>query len=154
MTQIQQELVPIELFAEETLEAFEAGKATQLITRRNRQLGHLFLADRGVFYAQILYRLLLFRREHELEPLYEDIYDGVRPAQKHLLEAGDYTTEQFRADLDQLLAWELVTCRIEIERLRGYRDTRKQKFRYSLTEESVAFLQWLEEQCQAELERP
>ena len=146
--------MPPAAIGEDALEAFDAGRAVELIARRNRQLGNLLLAERGAFYIQILYRLLLFRRDHELEPLYETIYTAVRPAQNRLIETGEYDLEHFRADLDQLLSWELITCRIEIERLRGYRDTRKQKFRYSLTEETVAFLQWLEELRLAELERP
>ncbi|MBT3380857.1 MAG: DUF2397 family protein [Lentisphaerae bacterium] len=143
---------PAELFGSQSLEAFSQGAATALIERRNSHLGSLVLAERGAFYVQILYRLLLFRRTHELEPLYEDVYDAVREPQSLLCEDGDYSPDQFRTDLDQLQAWELVSCRIERERLRGYRDTRKRKFRYRLGEDAVAFLEWLEERLQEELE--
>ena len=69
------------LFTENYLDAFQEGDAVQLVLRRNRNLGFLFTAERGIFYIQILYRLLCFRREHELEPLNEEIYREVRGAQ-------------------------------------------------------------------------
>ena len=37
----------------------------------------------------------------------------------------DYSRDQFNGDLNKLQEWELITCRIEKERLRGYRDSRK-----------------------------
>jgi len=143
-----------DLFTDAYLEAFAAGEAASLVTHRNPHLGSLLMADRGVFYAQILYRMLLFRRGHELEPLYQDVYDAVRHAQEQVGAGAEYPTEQFRADVTQLTEWGLVTCRIEIERLRGYKDTRRRKFRYSLTDDSIAFLEWLEERFQEELESP
>lgn len=143
---------PAELFGSQALEAFAQGAASALVARRNSHLGSLILAERAAFYVQILYRLLLFRRAHELEPLYEDVFDAVREAQSVLCQEGDYAPDQFRTDMDQLQAWELVTCRIEQERLRGYRDTRKRKFRYRLCEDTVSFLEWLEERLQEELE--
>ena len=78
----------IDLFAENYLEAFNRGEAAVLVTSRKSALGYLLNADRAVYYVQILYRLLLFRREHELEPLYEDVYLGVTNAQRALEGAG------------------------------------------------------------------
>lgn len=142
------------LFSEEFLQAFEDGEAAALVTRRNRYVGNLLTAERAVYYVQILYRMVLFRRAHELDPLYESIYDAVKAAQAQFSEDSGYLLDQFRADIDQLQEWGLVTCGIEMERLRGYRDTRKRKFRYSLTDDSVAFIEWLEERLQDELDRP
>jgi len=142
-----------ELLSEGASDAFATGAASNLVTHRNQQIGNLLTAERAVFYVQILYRMLMFRRNHELEPLYEDIYEAVTPAQNAMADE-EYTFTQFRIDTDQLADWEFITCRIEIERLRGYRDTRKRKFRYSLTEECTSFLEWLEERCQEDLENP
>ena len=140
------------LLAETPLDAFDAGEAAALVTRRNRHVGNLVSAERAVWYTQILYRMLLFRRDHELEPLYEDIHDAVRRAQDRIGDGDGYAPEQFRADLGQLASWDLVSCRIELERLRGYRDSRRRKFRYSLSRDALAFLEWLEERLQADLE--
>jgi len=132
-----------ELFGSAPLDAFERGAAARLLLNRNRQLGALLVSERSVYYIQILYRMLLFKREHELEPLYEDIYHAVRSAQE-TLDGGEYVSQLFRQDMDQLRDWGLVTFRIEKERLRGYRDNRKKKFRYELSEECDQFIQWLE----------
>ncbi len=140
-----------ELFGADPLAAFERGAAARLLLNRNRQLGALLVAERSVYYVQILYRMLLFKREHELEPLYEDIYHAVRPAQE-ALGGGEYFLQQFRQDMDQLRDWGLVTFRIEKERLRGYRDNRKKKFRYGLAEECDQFIQWLESRLLSDLE--
>lgn len=134
--------------------AYEEGQARELVLRRNRQVGQLLLAERAALYVHILYRLLLFRRAHELEPLYEDLYEAVRPAQECGLGPGAYEAEQFRTDLAQLEAWQLVTCRIEVERLRGYRDSRRRKFRYRLAPDALSFLEWLEERAQSDVYRP
>lgn len=140
-----------QLFGSDPLDAFERGAAAGLLVNRNRQLGALLVAERSVYYVQILYRMLLFKREHELEPLYEDIYHAVRPAQESL-GTGEYILQQFRQDMDQLGDWELVTFRIEKERLRGYRDNRKKKFRYALSEDCDQFIQWLEARLLSDLE--
>lgn len=145
---------PLDLFGDRALAAYEEGLAGELVSRRNRQVGQLLLAERAVLYVQVLYRLLLFRRAHELEPLYEDLYDAVRPAQERVLGPGAYEAEQFRADLAQLEDWGLVSCRIEVERLRGYRDTRRRKFRYRLAPDALAFLEWLEDRAQSDVYRP
>ena len=140
-----------DLFGSAPINAFNRGAAARLLLNRNRHLGALLVAERSVYYVQILYRMLLFKREHELEPLYEDIYHAVRPAQE-TLDGCEYVLQQFRQDMDQLRAWGLVTFRIEKERLRGYRDNRKKKFRYALSEECDQFIQWLESRLLSDLE--
>jgi hypothetical protein len=145
---------PFDLFGDQALAAYEEGRAQELVLRRNREVGNLLLAERAVLYVQILYRLLLFRRAHELEPLHEDLYDAVRPAQECAVGSGVYDLDQFRTDLAQLEGWKLVSCRIEVERLRGYRDSRRRKFRYRLAPDAVSFLEWLEERAQSDLYRP
>ena len=122
-----------------------------LLDQRCRQLGHLLLADRAVFYVQILHRMLEFRRQHELEPLHDDLFDALR-AGTGPAAAGPYTTDAFGQDIRQLQMWNLITCRIEKERLRGYRDTRRRKFRYRLADEATAFLLWLEERLRDDLQ--
>lgn len=128
-----------------------AGASVDLLDNRCRQLGHLLLADRAVFYVQILHHMLLFRRQHELEPLHEDLFEAVRPSQA-ALNAEIYTSDTFSQDIRQLQLWNLITCRIEKERLRGYRDTRRRKFRYRLADESAAFLLWLEDRRRDDLQ--
>lgn len=126
------------------------GDSAGLLTNRCRQLGHLLLAERAVFYVQILHTMLTLRRQHELEPLHEDLYEAVRPSQEQLAGAS-YTPEFFLQDLRQLQGWDLIGCRIEKERLRGYRDTRRRKFRYRLEDETTAFLLWLEDRRRDDL---
>jgi hypothetical protein len=132
-------------------ETADPATGAALLGNRSRPLGHLLLADRAVFYVQILYQMLVFRRAHELEPLHEDLYDAIRASQESV--AGvPYTPDLFLQDLGQLDRWELVSCRIEKERLRGYKDTRRRKFRYRLSDETVAFLLWLEERRREDLQ--
>ncbi|MDX9978703.1 MAG: DUF2397 family protein [Lentisphaeria bacterium] len=125
--------------------------AVGLLVSRNRNVGNLLLADRAVIYLLILHRILLFRRDHELEPLHEDIYGAVRREQQDL-GAEDYSPDLFRQDMAQLVEWQLLAERMEMERLRGYRDSRRRKFRYTLAEDARAFLEWLEERALADRE--
>ncbi len=131
------------LFGSEVLSLFNKGQVSALLKGRNRQLGSLFISERAVPYLNILYRMLLFKRDYELEPLYDDIFTAVLPAQ--ILKDITYDTDRFRNDLEQLAKWDLVSFRIEKQRLRGYRDNRKHKFRYRLKNEIVHFLEWLEQ---------
>lgn len=139
------------LFGEDYLEAYYQGISSYLTRNRNCHLGSLLMSERSVFYIQILYRLLLFRRDHELEPLNEDIYSAVKKAQESVND-DDYLPDQFNYDIKQLMDWQILICRIEKERLRGYRDSRRNKFRYKLTGEALAFLIWLEERLHDDLE--
>ncbi len=129
----------------------EAASGAALLGGRCRQLGHLLLADRAVFYVQILHQMLASRRAHELEPLYEDLYEAVQAGQEATAGA-PYPPELFQQDLNQLERWELISSRIEKERLRGYRDTRRRKFRYRIADEAVAFLLWLEDRRRDDLQ--
>ncbi|MDP8287478.1 MAG: DUF2397 family protein [Candidatus Electryonea clarkiae] len=125
---------------------------TALVSQRNRAIGHLLTADRSLYYLHILFSLLRFRRAHELEPLHEDLYDNIYADQTALNDAGTYEPEQFNGDINQLKKWNLISERIELERLRGYQDTRRKKYRYSLTLETRAFLEWIEDRAHDDLE--
>lgn len=131
------------LIASNALPYFEQHGATSLLAGRNARLGSLFTSERAVHYLNILYRMLLFKRDYELEPLYDDIYGGVIAAQSSI--DTEYNSENFRLDIGKLAEWDLVGFRIEKQRLRGYRDNRKQKFRYRLSSETIHFLEWLEQ---------
>ncbi len=140
-----------QLFGPDHLEAFENGVAAHLIKGRNRNLGAMLVYEHSVYYIQILYRMLCYRREHELEPLNDDIYNAVKGVQEKL-SGEDYTVERFNQQMNQLVEWNLIKRRIEKERLRGYRDVRRDKFRYSLEDDTVSFLLWLEERLQQDIE--
>lgn len=103
-------------------------------------LGAVLAADRAVEYVAILRALAEFRRHHEPEPLHEDV------SRRVCGEAGGPAAEQsFKNAIRQLKEWGLVTERIEKERLRGYRDSRRTKFRYRMSDEAAAFVDWLAE---------
>lgn len=122
-----------------------------LLGNRCRTLGNLLLAERAPCYVLILHGVLEFRRRHELEPLHEDLYEGVR-ASFETVTGTVCTPDAFSQDIRQLQLWSLITCRIEQERLRGYRDNRRRKFRYRLADEATAFLLWLEERQRDDLQ--
>jgi hypothetical protein len=133
----------IDLFTSSALSFFQAGGVEELLANRNKNIGSLLKAERSSPYLAILYRMLLFKREYELEPLYDDIYRAVEDVLS-ATEAG-YDQQRFRMDMEQLSQWELLSFRIEKQRLRGYRDNRKRKFRYRLSDEAIHFLEWLEQ---------
>jgi len=133
---------------DETATDRQTAEAAGLLQNRNREIGNLLLSERAVPYVSILVALLAFRREHELEPLHDDLYAAVRAG----LGGDDYEPDLFNQDTGQLLKWNLITARLEKERLRGYKDTRRRKFRYRLTDDSTAFLLWLEARRRDDLE--
>jgi hypothetical protein len=100
-------------------------------------------AERAGAYLNVLYSLLLLRRSHELQPLHDDLYRHVHPAQTAA--RGSYGVDEFAQDLAQLAAWGCVERIVEALRIRGYRDNRREQFRYRLTQDAVALLEWLEE---------
>jgi Protein of unknown function (DUF2397) len=151
MEEVINKINPLELFSDEPDIAYEAGAASELVIRRNRGVGSLLNSEHSCYYIQILYRMLLFRREHELEPLNEDLYQAVRPAQESF-DGSHYGQDLFTRHIHQLLEWKLVTERLEKERLRGYRDMRRDRYRYRLEDETVAFLHWLEERLHSDFE--
>ena len=124
--------------------------ATRLLQNRNKEVGNLLLSERAAWYVSILSALLAFRRGYELEPLHDDLFAAVRAD----LDGDDpaYTQDAFNQDIRQLLLWNLVSDRLEKERLRGYKDTRRRKFRYRLADEATAFLLWLEARRRDDLE--
>ncbi len=122
--------------------------ALDLLRNRNRSLGWLLTSERAVSYVEILLCLLKFRDNHELEPLHEDVLvalcgETTQTAERQI---------EFNQDMRQLLDWNLVAQRIEKERLRGYRDTRRRKFRYRISDDAVLFLLWLESRYRDDLQ--
>ncbi len=122
-----------------------------LLRYQNPNMGQLVASERAAFYLNILYSLLLFRRSHELEPLNEDIFSFVLSAQQNEAD-GSYDATLFNQDMRQLEQWDLISKRIERERLRGYKDSRRQKFRFRISPQALSFLQWVEDQLREVLE--
>jgi len=105
------------LFSSNALSYFEKHGAKSLLVGRNSHLGSLFTSERATYYLNILYRMLLFKRDYELEPLYDDIFSGVIAAQTTL--DSEYSSDNFRLDVGRLVDWDLVSFRIEKQRLRA-----------------------------------
>jgi hypothetical protein len=122
--------------------------ALDLLRNRNRALGWLLTSERAVSYVEILLCLLKFRDNHELEPLHDDVLAALGGEKSQSVER----QAEFNQDVRQLLDWNLMTQRIEKERLRGYRDTRRRKFRYRISDDAVLFLLWLESRYQDDLQ--
>ncbi len=139
------------LLSENAVTAFDEGFCVHLQSGRNPNLGNLLGSERALFYMHIAYRMLLFRREHELEPLHEDLYRAVRDAQQSINDE-PYQPEHYTSDINNLHEWKLITIRLEKERIKGYKDTRRTKYRYGLTDETIRFLVWLEERLQDDIE--
>ena len=100
----------------------------------------MLASERAVEYVAILRALARFRAEHEPEPLHEDVERKVCGE-----DAEASASATFKADIHQLKEWNLVTERIEKERLRGYRDNRRVKFRYRMCDDAAAFVEWIED---------
>ncbi len=130
--------------------AFEDGCAPLLGSALAGRVTSLLAADRAGHYLNLVYALLLLRRGHELEPRHTDLYARVLGPQRLL--GGEYTQDEFAHDLDQLLEWGAVDRITEAQRLRGYKDNRRVQFRYRLTDDAVALLEWLETRLAAKLE--
>jgi len=114
--------------------------ARTLLKGRTTALGSLLASERAVEYVACLKAFVDFRDSHEPEPLHEDLEAAVCGE-----DASSAARAAFKADIRQLKEWGLVDERIEKERLRGYRDTRRTKFRYRLCDDAAAFLEWLKE---------
>ena len=110
------------------------------LSARALTLGNMLASERAVEYVAILRALAAFRVEHEPEPLHEDVERKVCGE-----DAETSASATFKADIHQLKEWDLVTERIEKERLRGYRDNRRAKFRYRMCDDAAAFVEWLED---------
>ena len=110
------------------------------LEKRAKTLGNLLSSERAVEYVAILRAFVKFREGHEPEPLHEDLAREVCGE-----DAAPDAESLFKGDIRQLKDWALVAERIEKERLRGYRDNRRKKFRYRLCDDAVAFVAWLAE---------
>ena len=108
------------------------------LSARALTLGNMLASERAVEYVAILRALAAFRAEHEPEPLHEDVERKVCGE-----DAEASASATFKADIHQLKEWNLITERIEKERLRGYRDNRRAKFRYRMCDDAAAFVEWL-----------
>ena len=110
------------------------------LSNRALTLGNMLASERAVEYVAILRALAEFRKEHEPEPLHEDVELKVCGD-----DANPSAADAFKSGIRQLKEWELVTERIEKGRLRGYRDNRRAKFRYRICDDAAAFVEWLAE---------
>ena len=110
------------------------------LSKRASTLGNMLASERAVEYVAILRALAAFREEHEPEPLHEDVELKVCGE-----DADPFAASAFKSDVRQLKEWGLVAERIEKERLRGYRDNRRTKFRYRICDDAAAFVEWLAE---------
>jgi hypothetical protein len=111
------------------------------------RIGAAITAERAPWYLTILYGLLLFRRDHELEPLHEDVQARVTDAVSGL---GPYDAAVFAQDVAQLADWKAIGGSPR-PAARSYRDNRRERFRYRLTDDAVALLEWLEARLAAKL---
>ena len=110
------------------------------LSKRSVTLGNLLASDRAAEYVAILRAFAKLREGHEPEPLHESVLREVCGE-----DASPDAEQQFKASVRQLKDWKLLTERIEKERLRGYRDKRRDKFRYRLEDDAIAFVGWLED---------
>ena len=108
------------------------------LSKRALTLGNMLSSERAAEYVATLRALAQFREEHEPEPLHEDVELKVCGE-----DADAFAVSAFKSDIRQLKEWELITERIEKERLRGYRDNRRTKFRYRICDDAAAFVEWL-----------
>ena len=115
-------------------------------SERALTLGNMLASERAVEYVAILRALAAFREEHEPEPLHEAVELKVCGE-----DADPSAAPAFKSDIRQLKEWGLVTERIEKERLRGYRDNRRTKFRYRICDDAAAFVEWLAERRERDL---
>ena len=134
--------------AGERAAAFADGCAPSIGRALDGRIAAVLTADRAPWYLTVLYGLLLFRRDHELVPLHEDLWARVVGPSERL---GSYDGPAFAQDLDQMIAWGAIERITEAYKLRSYRDNRRERFRYRLTDDAVALLEWLEARLAAKL---
>ncbi len=128
--------------------AFADGCAPVLARGLAGRIAAALTAERAPWYLTILYGLLLFRRDHELEPLHEDVLARVTGAAAGF---GPYDPALFGQDVGQLVDWGAIDRVTEAHKLRSYRDNRRERFRYRITDDAVALLEWLETRLAAKL---
>jgi hypothetical protein len=131
-------------------EAFERGLSPVLLRAFDHPVASALVVERAPAYVTILHGLLLLRRDHELEPLHEDVERLVAPAARALGEPWD--EQLFARDLAQLESWGCIERRAEPLKIRGYKDVSRERYRYRLGEDALAMLEWLEARLQARLE--
>ncbi len=141
----------LRLLESDSLESFPTLCGSLLLKHQNPHVGQLLCAERAVFYLNLLYGLLVFRRNHELEPSHDDLFDLICAAQSAAANE-EYHSASFSTDIRQLEQWDLLSQRIERERLRGYKDASRRKYRYRMSDGALSFLNWLEDQLQDVLE--
>lgn len=123
----------------------------ELLKHRNRNLGAMFAAELAEDYLRILYVLLQFRRDHELEVLWDVLFQSVLELSPVSCCGEPFNSARFDLALNQLDTWGIISKRLEKTRLRSYKDVRRDRFRYSLPDETAAFLLWLEERRENDL---
>jgi hypothetical protein len=109
-------------------------RTTSLVHAVRTTVLHAVTAERAPAYLSILGALLTMRRDHELQPLVDDL--------ERIASGGD--EEAFARDLAQLAEWGCVEKHVEPLRIRGYKDARRERFRYRLSADALALLEWLE----------
>jgi hypothetical protein len=129
--------------------AFVDGCAPALGRALDGRIAAVLTAERAPWYLTILYGMLLYRRDHELEPLHEDVLARVS---EPLAALGGYDGALFGQDVTQLVEWRALDRITEAHKLRSYRDNRRERFRYRLTDDTVALLEWLEARLAAKLD--
>lgn len=127
----------------EPRDSFRKGAHLRLSELADGGVTRFLSAEALPVYLTLLYALLLFRRRHELDPLHSTLYDEVRPVVEGV-GGGPYTLDGFASDVGQLVEWGCLRREVEAARIRGYRDRSREHFRYSLTPDTVSFLEWLE----------
>ncbi len=130
------------LLGAEREQAIDDGLAPLLLTAFDGPVAHALVSERAPHYLGLMYLMLALRRAHELEPLHEELWRRAVSGQRAL--DGGYWAESFAADLEQLEAWGAVGRHAEPLRIRGYRDNRRQRFRWHLTDDAVSMLEWIE----------
>jgi hypothetical protein len=130
--------------------AFDDGAAPLLLRALDRPVAQAIVAERAPVYVTILFGMLLRRHEHELEPLHEDLERFLAPALTAVEPGRD--DQAFARDVDALVAWGCLERHAEPLKIRGYKDLRRERFRFRLTDDAVALLGFLEARLEARLE--
>jgi hypothetical protein len=131
------------LLRREPRDGFRRGAHLRLADLADGGVTRFLSAEAAPVYLTLLYALLLFRRRHELDPLHTVLFDEIRPVVESQT-AAPYSLDAFASDVNQLVEWGCLKREVEAERIRGYRDRSRDHFRYTLTSDTVSFLEWLE----------
>jgi hypothetical protein len=140
------------LLGSDSQRAFDDGAAPLLAAAFEHPVANVLVADRAPIYLTVLFGMLLLRRAHELEPLHDDLERHAARALAQVSRPQDgrpvadfaRDDQAFSRDIDQLVAWGCLERRAEPLKIRGYKDIRRERFRYRLTEDAVGLLESLE----------